>query len=150
MFEFERVNNSSHVRLTCDRMKEAEPPAPMTIAPTKVDLPELSAEGKLVSSLVAGWPYDPADSRRVSRRTREAERRESDANLSRRDRALLAALADAKDDVNLKQLAKRLRISTVTASRRINALVRLGFLAAEGTTRDRSFTITAAGRRALK
>lgn len=149
MFEFKRVNNSTHVRLTCDRMKEAEPPAPITIVPTKVDLPELSAEGQPVSSLVAGWPYDQADSRRVSRRTQDAARPESGANLSRLERSILGAIAGASSGANRAQVAKRLQISDRSASRYLNRLVESGFLAAEGETRNRVFTITAAGRRAL-
>jgi AAA domain len=40
------------VEVVCDRMKDARPPAAVTLTPEEIDL------GDLGSSLVAGWPYD--------------------------------------------------------------------------------------------
>ena len=142
MFELERVNQHQ-VKMKCDRMKDAEPPGEVAIRPNRVDLPEL---GEGISSLVADWPYGGANTRRDSRLRSEVARREFGANLSRPERAMLGAIAGANEGANLAQLTKVLRISSRTASRRANSLVNLGFLAAEGSTRDRRFTITAAGR----
>ena len=146
MFELQR-ENQHQVKMRCDRMKDAEPPGEVTIKPVRVDLPEL---GESISSLVAGWQYGAADSRRDSRLRGEAARRESGVNLSRPERAMLGAIAGANEGANLAQLTKTLRIGGRTASRRANALLKRGFLAAEGSTRDRRFTITAVGREVMK
>jgi hypothetical protein len=147
MFEFQRTNQSRQVKVTCDRMKDAAPPPPVTLRPVKIDLPEL---GEGVSSLVAAWPYGGADTDSLSRRADAGGEREKGAKHSRLDRSLLGAIAGASGGANLTELAKRLRISPRSASRHLNALVKQGFLAAEGTTRDRLFTITSKGRRSIE
>jgi predicted transcriptional regulator len=143
MFEFERVNQNRVAKVKCDRMKDAEQPATVWVRPLKIDLPDI---GEDVSSLVADWPYTSSDSRPAEDDTG----RESGASLSRREQRLLAAVSGANEGVKPAQLAKALKISGRTASRIANDLVKRGFLSAEGKTRDRAFTLTAAGREAVE
>lgn len=58
MYRFERVGGKT-VKVTGERMKDAEKPAPVTLHPIVVELDPLGEE----TSLVADWPYD-GDARR--------------------------------------------------------------------------------------
>jgi hypothetical protein len=143
MFGFEKINQNPIARVKCDRMKDAEPPPRTTVRPVKVELPEL---GEGVSSLAANWPYGGTDSRPAD----EEPRRESDASLSRREQQILGAIHGANSGANPAYLAKTLEIGVRTASRDANALVKKGFLSVEGKTKDRLFSLTAAGRRTVE
>jgi hypothetical protein len=152
MFKCVRLNQSLRVRIEYERVKDfREQPPPRTIALDQIPLPEFMTEdGEEVSSLVALWPYDPAAIRIVSRRERDRARYENDTNLSRRDKKVLTLVGDANGDANRAWLAKQLKISSAVASNNINSLVKRGFIDAEGSTRDRRFKLSAAGRRAVK
>ncbi len=55
MYSFERKSRTSVV-VTCERMKDAERPAPITLTPAVMVVGE-DAEGLPVTSLVASWPF---------------------------------------------------------------------------------------------
>jgi len=146
MFKFERQNQNMLVKVTCDRMKDARTPDPLTLRPVRVELPELGEE---VSSLVAGWPYG-VDSGPDSGRAHDSARPESDPSHSGRERTVLKLVADPNGDPSPAYLAKRLRISQSTAKRTLRSLLNKGFLSAEGSTKDRVYSLTDRGRRSLK
>jgi hypothetical protein len=150
MYRFKRVNQSLAVEVTCDRMKDAEPPASRQVRPRKVELPELTADGEaLVTSLVADWPYSSRDSSREeeSDGSRDGS---NDSSLSRREVKVLRVVNDSKDGSNRPQLVKALKVSERTISRDVKSLENRSFLEAEGRTRDRRYFVTSKGREALQ
>jgi hypothetical protein len=138
VFHFERKNTTA-VDVKCERMKDAEQPPVQRVAGVKVVLPEL---GQNVSSLVVPWGSIRVD-------PNQAPLPESAPETTRPERALLAALADPNQDPKRASLARRLRVSEETIKRHTKSLLEKGLLHAEGTTRDRRYALTAAGRKAL-
>jgi KaiC/GvpD/RAD55 family RecA-like ATPase/DNA-binding transcriptional ArsR family regulator len=134
-----RGGTARATRVSCDRMKDAEPPLSLTLYPERVELPEL---GEGVASLVAGWPYS-VDAIRVA--ATDGDDAKDDAKLSRREVRLLRAIRDAKGDANPRGLAQALRISLRTVQRDLNSLLERGFVAAEGKTRARRYSLTEQG-----
>lgn len=141
MFKFHRLNQSMTVRVTCDRMKDAEPPGAVTIRPTKVELPELTEEGKeLVTSLVARWQY--------SGRAEGSDEAETEAEISASQRRLLRELGEPKYEPKGAapgEVCKTLKISSAAFKRTVRSLVESGLVRSEGSTRDRRYFPTEKG-----
>lgn len=128
--------------MKCDRMKDAEFPPEVRVPLVKVALPEL---GPGESSLVFEWP----DSRLKPCGGSDPKRRELRREFSRREDDVLKALLGGKGGGSPVALARELRISRRTLDRTLKTLRESGFVAYEGTTRDRIYTLTEDGRAAL-
>jgi hypothetical protein len=145
MFRCVRENQYT-VDVKCDRMKDAEQPPARKIRPVRIELPELTEEGgPPVASLVAGWVFSPGD----SPDSLNSDPGEIRANLSPGGARLLRALLRAKGRANPRELRRLAKMSSSSFDDQIKALLTGGFVAAEGRTRDRSYSLTEKGRAAL-
>lgn len=139
------------ILLTCDRMKEAEPPSPRRLRLTRVELPELGKSETpetpssltLVSSAdVTSIPDDFPD--------------ETEPNLSSEGRRLLRRLIERSPDDNPDEtgvsrgdVEKLLRWRRSKAAETLKTLSDSGFLRPEGATRSRRYVVTDEGRKAV-
>jgi hypothetical protein len=146
MFKVRRVNDTRAVDVECDRMKETEPPPTVKLQPIVVPLPEL-AEG--VDSLVAGWPNSPLD---LPPKHMEARGKSGGKLLASQRKGLtrlLEASQEASGGASRAVVAKAFGVTPKNVVRTIKPLLDAGLLAYEGTTSNRRYVVTAAGREAL-
>lgn len=130
--------------LTCDRMKDAPEPAAVQVPLVQVNLPELD-KGEAESSLVADWPRFPPKT--VG--GKDPKRRETRREFSRRETAVLKALLGGKRGGKPDALARSMKLGRRTLDRELKTLRESGLVGVEGTTRNRIYVLTEAGRAAL-
>jgi predicted transcriptional regulator len=134
------------VKVTCDRMKDAEPPEPTTLHPQLVSLPDL---GQGVSSLVTGWASSPPSSPPLASKADEASY-EASGVQRKHLRALKEASKEASRGIGSAAVAEALRVTRNNLGRTIKPLVDVGFIEVSGATTNRRYTVTAKGLEALR
>jgi hypothetical protein len=142
MFKMHRVNATRTATLDCDRMKEAESPDKLSLQLQVVALPDLGAG---VDSLVIEWPNSPP--KPIEARGKPGG--ELLAPQRKGLRRLLEASQEASGGASRAEVAKAFGVEPKNVSRTIKPLVDAGFLAHAGTTSNRRYVVTAAGRGTL-
>lgn len=128
--------------LRCDRMKDAPEPASLHVTLARVPLPEL---GPGESSLAVEWPLSRLD----QHGGKDPIRRETRREFSRRQVVVLKAILGGKGGGKPDAMARSLKLGRRTLDRELKTLRESGFVGVEGTTRDRIYVLTEAGRAAL-
>ena len=142
MFKMNRINGTRSATVKCDRMKEAEPPEDVPLQPQVMALPELGAG---IDSLVVGWPSSPL--KRPEARGKPGGKLL--ASQSKGLKRLLEASEEASGGASRAAVAKAFGITSKNVSRTVKTLVEAGFLEPTGSTSNRRYMVTDAGREAL-
>jgi hypothetical protein len=124
MYRFSRTGLHSAV-VTCERMKEAEPPRPVKLKPTVVNIAETVGDVLTygcASSLVAGWPYGENLAQTDDLFTTESDL----ARQAEIDRDIVAYLAHERElqrpNCSVRQVVKNVRGTDTLVAARVKAL----------------------------
>ncbi|HEX4436680.1 MAG TPA: AAA family ATPase [Solirubrobacteraceae bacterium] len=147
MFKLTDTGGSGRgVKVTCDRMKDAEQPEPTTLHPQLVSLSDL---GEGVSSLVVGWSSFPPSSPPTAKNSNEASY-EASAVQRKHLHALKEGSKEGSPGISPASAAKALHVTRNNLSRTVKPLVELGFVEVTGVTTSRLYSVTARGLEALR
>lgn len=139
MFRFEKVGSGRVVRVTCERMKDAEPPGAKTLHLAQLALPELGEDASslaLTDSTAATTPETVESAVETTAVERQVLRLAARSN--RRSKGLTRA------DLERDKKWRRTKANKV-----LKRLTNGGFLRSEGATRSLAYFITERGEQVL-